>query len=590
MLAGMIGWVSKIWAAVLLLCAVAAPQAARADEGLHASCHAATDLKRGIDYPQLPASTDWQCRNEGFDLAPEVAWAFYTSSDFASLGETPSHFVTQADRFDRITLIVMGADGPIRSRSYVMADVSNFTNGPTFALPLPDMRGGTGLVAAIERPWSPALVAKARLQNQHGYSDALGWSNEAMLAIALFVGLLAAPLLYHGAFYRILRERFVLWHMGMVVAMIAYVLMSSGLAHRVMDLDLGQTIFITKVSMMAPGLFATGFGICYVERCCLPNGVRRSLLIGAIVWMAAAVAVSLPVAGLRPYANCLLYLLCLPLVFAFYTASVMAWRRGSKDIRLLLLAWLPVSVIGIEVVFRGLGAYSGPDWLDWLIYGGYAFEVLITSIAVLRRMEAMRRDRDRVHARLDALNNLIELDALTGIYNRRALEKRFAELRSDGFHALAVVDLDHFKRINDQFGHTVGDRVLQEVASVLASDPDALAFRMGGEEFILMLRGAKVQQRAEQIRRAITVRIANEIEGIDSPVTASMGLVESPPGGTSTLRHIYSHADRLLYEAKYSGRNRLISERIQIFDIPSPERRAKDRRAKTRRRAVEDAA
>ncbi|HEX2794950.1 MAG TPA: GGDEF domain-containing protein, partial [Croceicoccus sp.] len=127
------------------------------------------------------------------------------------------------------------------------------------------------------------------------------------------------------------------------------------------------------------------------------------------------------------------------------------------------------------------------------------------------------------------------------------------------------------------------DRVLQEVAAVLAGDKDAIAFRLGGEEFVVMLRGGQVQERAEQLRRAITIRVANEVAGIDGPVTASMGLIESPPGGACSMRQLYSQADRLLYEAKYSGRNRLISERIQVFQPPSRERRRNDRRADERR-------
>jgi diguanylate cyclase (GGDEF)-like protein len=162
------------------------------------------------------------------------------------------------------------------------------------------------------------------------------------------------------------------------------------------------------------------------------------------------------------------------------------------------------------------------------------------------------------------------------LFNRRAIDARFDELRAQGYDTFALVDLDHFKRVNDSHGHEAGDAVLCTVASVLEQCADSLAFRMGGEEFFLLLRGEKSEERAEALRQSIPVRIAREVDGLDHMVTASVGLVVVPQGALpkSGFADIYRYADRLLYEAKETGRNRMVSERVRAFRRSGRDRRA----------------
>lgn len=174
------------------------------------------------------------------------------------------------------------------------------------------------------------------------------------------------------------------------------------------------------------------------------------------------------------------------------------------------------------------------------------------------------------------LEQLSESDALTGLLNRRALESRFRVLRSSGFNTFAIIDLDNFKVVNDRHGHAVGDDVLVACAGALAPDYDTLSFRLGGEEFLLLLRGKGVLQRAEAGRRAITTRIARDVEGLERPVTASMGIVEVPPEAAphAEFAELYARADALLYETKQAGRNRTINGRMKLVVPGKPDRRA----------------
>ena len=195
----------------------------------------------------------------------------------------------------------------------------------------------------------------------------------------------------------------------------------------------------------------------------------------------------------------------------------------------------------------------------------------VLSIAYERMVLDLRCEHDKVVAKARKLGQLAERDALTSLMNRRAIEQRFADLRTTGFNTIAILDLDHFKAVNDVYGHGKGDEVLRAVANALEPDSECLVVRMGGEEFMLLLRGRNGIGRAERRRQAITRRVLAEVGGLERLVTASMGLIVLPDRAMTNagFEEIYSIVDRLLYEAKQNGRNRTVSERITMFGRPS---------------------
>ena len=173
------------------------------------------------------------------------------------------------------------------------------------------------------------------------------------------------------------------------------------------------------------------------------------------------------------------------------------------------------------------------------------------------------------HARLDAQHQRrranenaerAERDALTGLGNRRLLERRAAELlpqcERDGRPlALALLDIDLFKGINDQFGHAAGDAVLVALAQLLRDNTrtgDVLA-RQGGEEFVMVLPGM-VPERAAEVCERLRERVAANVWGPGIVVTISIGLSAAPP---YDLQALLQQADAALYSAKRGGRNRL---------------------------------
>ena len=162
------------------------------------------------------------------------------------------------------------------------------------------------------------------------------------------------------------------------------------------------------------------------------------------------------------------------------------------------------------------------------------------------------------HLEVARLSRLAQLDALTGAFNRRGLELVLPETLTQ-LASLVMVDIDHFKLINDQLGHSAGDEVLKRLARLLSAalrDEDAV-IRMGGEEFLLVLPDIDVHQAmriAERIRATVeeaVVRVGDK----EVRLTVSAGVAQKrsdEPRDTAVAR-----ADAALYEAKQSGRNRV---------------------------------
>ena len=156
-------------------------------------------------------------------------------------------------------------------------------------------------------------------------------------------------------------------------------------------------------------------------------------------------------------------------------------------------------------------------------------------------------------------------DALTGLYNRRFLDEFFGRellLAKRGGHPVSVImgDLDHFKAVNDRYGHLAGDEVLRVFGTLLTNNARAsdIVCRYGGEEFLLVLPGMTTEgavERAEQLRQAMAATpVSNGVSRIT--VTASFGVATFPTHGRTT-DELIAAADRALYSAKAQGRNRV---------------------------------
>ncbi|MBI5335036.1 MAG: GGDEF domain-containing protein [Burkholderiales bacterium] len=273
-------------------------------------------------------------------------------------------------------------------------------------------------------------------------------------------------------------------------------------------------------------------------------------IFGAITLIAAAYSICGPLRG------ALMMLLALTLVFGIFNLDA-AGRRASYLYAVALMA-----------VVMSIMAVSSPE--DYPAGIELAHFILVATtlpvISVLGdQLSAMRHRLKSQKAELeDAFMRIQEMairDELTGLYNRRYMLEVIAQQiqrleRSGASFSLVILDLDHFKRINDTLGHAVGDQVLRHFAQVARKNlrqTDVIA-RWGGEEFLVLLPDTPGDQGIQGVQRMrASLEEGPLVQKPEVKVTFSAGLTEFQPG--ETLEQAIERADQALYQAKARGRN-----------------------------------
>jgi len=239
-------------------------------------------------------------------------------------------------------------------------------------------------------------------------------------------------------------------------------------------------------------------------------------------------------------------------------ASVMLWLFGA---------------IGIAIVFylsQGrIGMPSSSPFelvLVWLYFSMILGRCLLLSVTANAMRTRLASSRRKLTELLEQVQRLASHDELTGTLNRRslmaALEREHSRSERGGSSfSIAMIDLDHFKRVNDTYGHAVGDQVLREFAATVR---DAMRTtdefgRYGGEEFLVILLGESPEfalTATERIRAAVGARDWSPLTP-DLPVTLSAGIATHCKG--ESIEQVMHRADQALYQAKRAGRNTVVA-------------------------------
>ncbi|MDR3393484.1 MAG: GGDEF domain-containing protein, partial [Parasulfuritortus sp.] len=190
------------------------------------------------------------------------------------------------------------------------------------------------------------------------------------------------------------------------------------------------------------------------------------------------------------------------------------------------------------------------------------------NIHLQQRLETTLAETESLKGELEQYRREATTDPLTGLYNRRAMETHLEELmESEAGTPLSVimVDIDHFKNINDTYGHPLGDVVIRNVAQTILKciRGDDFAVRFGGEEFVVLLPETSLDgatRVAETIRERIAaLRLVRRHDNFTlAPFTVSLGVATRQPGDTQDS--LFQRADRALYQSKDAGRNRVTIE------------------------------
>lgn len=252
-------------------------------------------------------------------------------------------------------------------------------------------------------------------------------------------------------------------------------------------------------------------------------------------------------------------------VFGADLQALLLEHAGEHDRPLTLTSAARYYEVRLRAIERA--TRHGPALLGHMIY---VRDVTQRHLSELKLAEALALSEERLRTISSLHEQLREqalCDPLTGLYNRRYLdeffERELARVQRENLPlAVALIDLDHFKRLNDECGHLVGDDVLKAVAQHLLDNlrsTDAV-FRIGGEEFLLILPGADPDEASARLQSICSQLAAREIatRGGDQRVTLSAGLAYWPQQGQA-LDELLHAADAALYQAKRTGRNRVCS-------------------------------
>ncbi|MBU0865203.1 MAG: GGDEF domain-containing protein [Alphaproteobacteria bacterium] len=395
------------------------------------------------------------------------------------------------------------------------------------------------------------LAAAAPARAQSSFADATSMTWDGVLT-GIFLGLLLFSLAYNAVFYRLLRERFLIWQS---VRALSYFALAVALSPLAMGAWLAPDSFARQVwitiffdlSLVVSGVFLRSY---------LEPGMVGPRLYRWLGWPPVLILLTTPATVMSDATTyMMLRSAVLVAMLALCAATVViALMRGSRTARYQAAAWSGIGGVYGVSLFHDLVLGQPFDNFLFLLFPALGLEVMLTAFGILDRLMRLRRERQEARAQADAMRIIAHTDPLTGLPNRRAIEESFND---DPPVAIALVDLDHFKAINDHHGHDVGDRVIFAAGVALGSG-SALAARVGGEEFALLFRGAPaaVAIEAERLRQRIGAYVAQMVPRLERPVTASMGLVHI--GRDTSFGAAMKSADINLYAAKESGRNRVV--------------------------------
>lgn len=306
--------------------------------------------------------------------------------------------------------------------------------------------------------------------------------------------------------------------------------------------------------------------------------LRHHQTIGAVPGRIADLAFIDEMGWLMLWGTMLLYVDALAIILLYERLGRVFKKSTAMRFFVSGVAVLTFDQIGFYFALNVLnGAPIAVFWGGWIakMLAACIYAVLITVYLYYSRISAIPVSprpiadifadltfRERYEDLLDRSGR----DALTGVYDRSRLEfeapRVLSSMLVDGKPmALMIIDADHFKDVNDRFGHLAGDGVLKDTAACLqrALRSSDRLFRFGGEEFVVIcedIAPATGAERAETLRRTVEAEIRRP-DGV--PVTVSIGVSNSYADGT-TLNALLSAADSRLYAAKNAGRNRVISE------------------------------
>lgn len=518
-----------------------------------------------------PTEADWgraACTGdpENYDSARLWLRAGIEGRDLAP-GEGATLLVHQT-RFDRLVVLFIYADGHVERQHAASGDYGRhwrIGGQLSFAAPPREARVESVVLGLDRLATFPHFRARLLTTSQAAAEGSL-----VAALVGAAIALLGLSALYNLCLAIAARRAFVAWHAAWVGTIFVWGLLWSQLALVAVP-GIAGTLASQLCTLLATLAiaFATACAVAGLERARGARLYRTFVLAcGGSIAILGVVAAFPPASIPLPLLGAVLGIVVLVDLAA--VVALVAWSgwKGDQGARDFILAWsLPMAVLAsTELIDYGPALMGGGSQLAVLFAS--ALQTLWLSVAMTLRIAKLRAERDAAQAARLEMQTLAERDPLTQLLNRRGFVARAdrALRAAPGGYTLLLIDVDHFKSVNDSYGHDIGDSVLRAIAGELDRvSGSSVVGRMGGEEFAIGIDA----QKADPLRTAHALLTA--VAGLDlvhlfgekRQVTISIGMAHAAAGTSFDL--LYREADRALYAAKRGGRNQ-----VALFDRAEP--------------------
>ncbi|MAE01081.1 MULTISPECIES: diguanylate cyclase [Pseudoalteromonas] len=372
--------------------------------------------------------------------------------------------------------------------------------------------------------------------------------------IALLVGMMLALMIYNFFLYLSARKIENIVYALYLISGTVWVALSYGVAANFFGIFSAEVLQLNSSLLSMPSFLVIFVMLIFETKKHYPKehialSLILVLLVGDFIYSLFDV-----VGALKPAST-----LAAMMMTVTFGVSISLWRKGDSLAKYFLLGH------SLFVIFNMLAVlyYKGITDANVINSHGVGIGILLEALMMAFILSYRIKTLEKIKAQQKELTRLVDTDPMTGLYNRRYFDRKSEELIATmaSNHqelTLIIADLDHFKAINDTYGHDIGDKVIIEFANILTTQQrkDDIACRYGGEEFVLLLHCSLHDAKAvaERIReKAANTRIkSNDAQAVK--FTVSLG-VHSVAHASTTIKETLSIADKALYKAKNNGRN-----------------------------------
>jgi diguanylate cyclase (GGDEF)-like protein len=382
------------------------------------------------------------------------------------------------------------------------------------------------------------------------------------LFFGVVIGIMAAMLLYNLVIAIFLKDKIYAAYCIYIFFAVTYFSFLSGWP---MGLGLNPEYLMAVTIKLFSLTFLFGMNFSRLFLATKGNNPLIDRIFKMIMAVAAADLI-LSLVGYFDIANEIAYFLVLLAPIAVIVFAAIRWCQGYQPAIYYLIAWSVLFVASI------IGASSGVGLINYsfMTYNapsiGAAAESILLSLALAERIRILQREQQKLIEKERRLTELSITDELTGLFNKRWFSSKLGS-EIDHTHnvnsplTLILLDVDHFKRFNDTYGHASGDKVLAELGLTISENIRRcdIACRYGGEEFAIILPNADLAGAvaiAERLRGSFSAKLIKTTQKAVAGVTVSLGVTEV--SRDDDVNSFFERADRALYLAKSQGRNQVV--------------------------------